>query len=89
MIAKIRDVLIDLYGNDAGNDAFERVQKILHDYNVGLPSRLDALNQCDAILITYPELHLFTIAALIVLGRYTGYRLTELWRFRDIVKPQA
>ena len=34
-------------------------------------------------LLEYPELHFFTIALLILLGRYTGYRLTELWRFRE------
>ena len=34
-------------------------------------------------LLEYPELHFFTIAALVLLGRYTGYRLTELWRFRE------
>ena len=26
----------------------------------------------------------FTVVALILVGRYTGYRLTELWRFRDL-----
>jgi transglutaminase-like putative cysteine protease len=36
-----------------------------------------------SLLFRFPELHLFTIAALILIGRYTGYRLTELWRFRD------
>jgi hypothetical protein len=41
------------------------------------------------ILLAYPETHLFTLAALILLGRYTGYRLTELWRFRDFRAPQA
>ena len=35
-------------------------------------------------LLEYPEAHCFTIAVLIVMGRYTGYRLTELWRFRDV-----
>ena len=35
-------------------------------------------------LLFYPELHLFTVAALILVGRYTGYRWTELWRFRDL-----
>lgn len=35
------------------------------------------------LLLAYPELHLFTVAILVLLGRYTGYRLTELWRFRD------
>jgi hypothetical protein len=37
-------------------------------------------------VLTYPEAHFFTIAAFIVLGRYAGYRLTELWRFRDLVR---
>lgn len=36
-------------------------------------------------VLTFPEAHFFTIAAFIVLGRYAGYRLTELWRFRDLV----
>jgi hypothetical protein len=39
------------------------------------------------LLFYYPELHIFTVAALIVMGRYTGYRLTELVRFRDLVHP--
>ena len=39
-------------------------------------------------LLFYPELHLFTVAALILVGRYTGYRLTELWRFRDLAGPK-
>uniref|UniRef100_UPI00397ADEAF 7TM domain-containing protein n=1 Tax=Salmonella sp. SAL4436 TaxID=3159891 RepID=UPI00397ADEAF len=26
------------------------------------------------------------MAALLLLGRYTGYRLTELYRFRDFVR---
>jgi hypothetical protein len=37
-------------------------------------------------VLTFPESHLFTIAAFITLGRYAGYRLTELWRFRDLVE---
>ncbi len=39
------------------------------------------------LLFYYPELHFFTVAALILMGRYTGYRLTELVRFRDLVRP--
>ncbi|MCX7824868.1 MAG: lasso peptide biosynthesis protein [Verrucomicrobiae bacterium] len=38
-------------------------------------------------VLAFPEVHLFTIAALILLGRYAGYRLTELWRFRDLAAP--
>lgn len=36
------------------------------------------------VLLSYPELHLFTMAALILIGSYRGYRLTEVWRFRDV-----
>ncbi len=38
-------------------------------------------------VLTYPEAHFYTIAAFIMLGRYAGYRLTELWRFRDLIGP--
>ena len=41
--------------------------------------------QVGNLVLTYPETHFFTIAVFIVLGRYAGYRLTELWRFRDLV----
>ncbi|OGW72433.1 MAG: hypothetical protein A2Y02_01275 [Omnitrophica bacterium GWA2_52_12] len=34
----------------------------------------------------FPELLLVNIAVLLLLGRYTGIRLTELWRFRDLHK---
>jgi hypothetical protein len=37
-------------------------------------------------VLVYPEIHFFTIALFIMLGRYAGYRLTELWRFRDLVQ---
>src|SRR4029079_2639074 len=36
-------------------------------------------------VLTYPEIHFLTIAVFIMMGRYAGYRLTELWRFRDLV----
>jgi hypothetical protein len=38
------------------------------------------------LVLTYPETHFFTIAVFVALGRYAGYRLTELWRFRDLVQ---
>jgi transglutaminase-like putative cysteine protease len=37
-------------------------------------------------LFDFPELHFFTVAVLVLMGRYTGYRLTELVRFRDLVR---
>lgn len=33
-------------------------------------------------VFTFPEVHLVTMAALLLLGRYTGYRLSEWARFR-------
>jgi hypothetical protein len=44
-------------------------------------------NTVGHFLLAYPEIHLVTIAVLILIGRYTGYRLTELWRFRDLTVP--
>jgi hypothetical protein len=35
-------------------------------------------------ILEYPEIHVFTVALLVLIGRYTGYRWTELWRFRDV-----
>jgi transglutaminase-like putative cysteine protease len=34
------------------------------------------------LLFTFPELHLVTLALFLLLGRYTGYRLSEWTRFR-------
>jgi len=38
------------------------------------------------LILRFPEVHLFTAAALLLTGRYAGYRLTELSRFRDMVQ---
>lgn len=38
------------------------------------------------LIIAYPELHFFTLALLILIGRYTGYQLLEPWRFRDFAE---
>jgi len=37
-------------------------------------------------LFAFPELLFVVIAIMLVLGRYTGIRLTELWRFREFYK---
>ncbi len=37
-------------------------------------------------MFRYPETVGLIMAALLVLGRYTGYRLSELYRFRDFVR---
>jgi hypothetical protein len=36
------------------------------------------------VVFVFPELLLVTLAATLLLGRYTGYRLTELLRFREL-----
>ncbi len=41
------------------------------------------------ILFTFPELLFIVLASAIMLGRYTGYRLCEGWRFRSLAGPAA
>jgi hypothetical protein len=36
------------------------------------------------VLFVFPELLLVVLAATLLLGRYSGYRLTELRRFRAL-----
>ena len=36
------------------------------------------------LIFTFPELLLVVLALVVLAGRYTGYRLTELWRFRAL-----
>jgi len=38
------------------------------------------------LVFIFPELLLVLLALTLLLGRYTGYRLTELWRFRALSK---
>jgi hypothetical protein len=38
------------------------------------------------LLFVFPELLLIVLAATLLLGRYTGYRLVELRRFRVLTK---
>ena len=37
------------------------------------------------LTFNFPELNLVLLAGILVIGQYTGYRLTELYRFRDMV----
>lgn len=41
-----------------------------------------------AYLFTFPESLLAVIGCLLLLGRYTGLRATELWRFRDLMRAK-
>jgi hypothetical protein len=42
--------------------------------------------QLGALVLRFPEAELFVIAALLLVGRYSGYRLSELIRFRDAAR---
>jgi hypothetical protein len=37
-------------------------------------------------VLRYPEIHFGTAGLLILIGRYPGYRLSELWRFRSLAE---
>jgi hypothetical protein len=37
------------------------------------------------LVFVFPELLLIVLAVTLMIGRYTGYRLLELWRFRAIL----
>ncbi len=41
------------------------------------------------LMFVFPELLLVLLAASLLLGRYTGYRLVELRRFRALAKPPS
>lgn len=43
------------------------------------------MNWLEHIIITFPELLLIVLAAVLLLGRYTGYRLSELTRFKAVI----
>jgi hypothetical protein len=45
--------------------------------------------QLGKLALSFPEGELFVVAALLLIGRYSGYRLSELIRFRDLVRPAA
>ena len=34
------------------------------------------------LCLAYPEVHFFTAALMVLIGRYTGYQMLEPWRFR-------
>jgi hypothetical protein len=36
------------------------------------------------LVISFPEYLFVVAAALLLIGRYAGYRINELWRFHDL-----
>lgn len=45
-------------------------------------------DQMEHLAFVFPELLLVVLSATLLLGRYTGYRLTEFWRFRSALSKQ-
>jgi len=41
-----------------------------------------SVNEIQHLVFAFPELLLVVLAAALLLGRYKGYRLTELMRFK-------
>jgi len=46
------------------------------------------IRELHAYLFAFPELLLVVMALLLLLGRYTGFRVLELWRFREFKKAR-
>ena len=42
--------------------------------------------QAEHLVFMFPELLLVALAGTLVMGRYTGYRLTELRRFKALAR---
>ena len=80
----------------------ERMSVVWEEYgqkeaiNRGLASLLAAvlaylvmsINYVAFLVFAYPELLLIVLAITILMGRYTGYRLLELYRFQSLVKQE-
>ena len=48
-----------------------------------------SIEQLQYLLFAFPELLLVVLGICLLLGRYTGFRLSELIRFRTFAKPEA
>jgi len=69
------------------NGAREALQQAAGSLGVGVLTFLVMnLPQLEHLLFVFPELLLIVLAATLLLGRYSGYRLTELWRFRALAR---
>jgi hypothetical protein len=44
--------------------------------------------RCEHLFFVFPELNLLVLSIILPLGRYSGYRLTELYRFRSFISAK-
>ena len=47
-----------------------------------------SLDEVQYVVFVYPEIVFIILAMTILLGRYTGYRLSELYRFRSFIQSK-
>ncbi|RFA30502.1 hypothetical protein CAI21_05495 [Alkalilimnicola ehrlichii] len=67
--------------------AKEALQQGVGSLLVAIAGYLVMTNEQVAYLVfVFPELILVLLAMTLLLGRYSGYRLTELWRFRAMLR---
>ena len=53
---KLRNLLTEIYGEEAGTTALEQLLHIIKDYHHKIPlPQSEGLSQCDSILITYAD----------------------------------
>ena len=52
---KLRELLIEIYGDEAATITLEQLLNIIKDYTNQIASRTQGLSQRDSILITYPD----------------------------------
>jgi hypothetical protein len=45
-----------------------------------------SLDSIEYLVVVFPEVLLILLAMILLLGRYTGYRLLELFRYRDLIR---
>ena len=65
----------------------ESLQQALGSLVVGaLCFVLMTLALIEHLVFVFPELLLVLLALILLLGRYSGYRLTELRRFRELAR---
>lgn len=83
MIASISERLITIFAKKKLNQAISLSAQTL--FLATLAFGLMSWDNLRGMLIEYPVLILLTIAINLLVGTYTGLRITEYWRFRQIL----
>lgn len=76
---KLRNLLTEIYGDEAGTTALEQLLNIIKDYHHKIPlPQSEGLSQCDSILITYADqIQLSGQTPLAVLARFCEHYLMD------------